>query len=163
MNKLCNCWYLTNNHQEIHKTTWIDILAVTVLTGKQDERWSPTHERQTPDLMGTGPVTQDPEVLIVAMERVTVLFDRWVCPPDTGYIHGTNNRLTDPPRTSHQVKTLGIHIENICNAYKGSVRLKEKKVATGHHYVNTVTIKHGTFLGNFLKVRFWSDKDWSDQ
>ena len=53
-------------------------LSLPPLAGKQTDNWSPTTERESPDFStaGTTNMPQDPESLIVAMERVTVLFDR---------------------------------------------------------------------------------------
>lgn len=48
------------------------------ISGKHGDQWTPTQVIEQPDFF-PGPqfqISQDPESLIVAMERVTVLFDR---------------------------------------------------------------------------------------
>jgi hypothetical protein len=62
-----------------------------VVAGKETDNWSPTAERESPDFStaGTTNMPQDPESLIIAMERVTVLFDRYAATCTTGSLTAT--------------------------------------------------------------------------
>ena len=59
--------------------------VVSLTTGKHQDQWSPTQELDQPNFSSYPDNTApDAESLIVAMERVTVLFDRQVSvTPDT--------------------------------------------------------------------------------
>ena len=56
----------------------IIVIFVTLVTGKQLDQYTPTQgEEEAPSFPESDDtIPQDPESLIVAMERVTVLFDR---------------------------------------------------------------------------------------
>ena len=50
-------------------------VSYIVTPGKQMDQWTPTSLLDQPDFQNSH-IAQDPESLIVAMERVNVLFDR---------------------------------------------------------------------------------------
>ncbi len=59
------------------KCTCQYILTFLGQLGKQEDQWTPTQMIEQPDFGSANQIAQDPESLIVAMERVTVLFDRY--------------------------------------------------------------------------------------
>ena len=62
-----------------HRVIKVMLSILSMLPGKQLDAYSPSAVgANAPEFPYSGEIPQDPESLIVAMERVTVLFDRLV-------------------------------------------------------------------------------------